>query len=207
VPARTPWRRLHRLIGPVIVLPLTIQLVTGLVLRSPEWARAALSAWPGEPPASPTAAAPAAKGPQTATLGQALNAAAAALPQARPIRIYPAQDGVMRVRMRGDEWHPLGLDNVYVSAANASVQRIVRSSEQPLSVRYLNVVYPLHLGWLPGSPSLAAALMVRGLWTLLALALAGLALSGAVQRYQTKSKSKSTTTSRRQIPCKQSQSH
>jgi hypothetical protein len=53
-------------------------------------------------------------------------------------------------------------------------------------VRYLNVVYPLHLGWLPGKPSLAATLVVRVLWTLLALALAGLAVSGAVQRFRTK---------------------
>ena len=138
-----------------------------------------------------------------ATLGQALTAAATALPQSRPIRIYPARDGVVRVRMRGDEWHPLGLDNVYVSTAGSTVQRIVRSTEQPLSVRYLNVVYPLHTAWLPGSPGVAAALVARGLWTLLALSLAALALSGAVQRFQAKSKTQKTL--RRQIECKQSQ--
>jgi len=105
--------------------------------------------------------------------------------------------------MRGDEWHPLGLDNVYVSTAGATVQRVVRSTEQPLSVRYLNVVYPLHICWLPGNPGLAAALVARGLWTLLALSLAALALTGAVQRFQAKSKTQ--TTLRRQIECKQSQ--
>ena len=190
---RTPVRRLHRLIGPVVVLPLAMMLVTGFVLRSPEWTRAALSAWsvpaaaaakPAAKPAAP--AVPVASGLPAATLGQALAAAAAALPQSRPIRVYPPRDGVVRVRMRGEEWHPLGLDNVYVSTAGATVQRIVRAAEQPLSVRYLNVVYPLHLGSLPGSPGLAGALVARVLWTLLALSLAGLALTGAVQRFRKK---------------------
>jgi uncharacterized iron-regulated membrane protein len=208
LPPRTPWRRLHRLIGPVVVLPLAIQLATGFVLRSPEWTRAALSGWAGDAPAAakPAAAkpaAPAATGLSAATLGQALTVAAAALPQSRPIRIYPPRDGVMRVRMRGDEWHPLGLDSVFVSTAGATVQRIVRAAEQPLSMRYLNVVYPLHLAWLPGNPGLAAALLARFLWTLLALALATLAVSGAVQRFQ--AKSTSTTTSRRPVQCNPSQ--
>jgi hypothetical protein len=88
--------------------------------------------------------------------------------------------------MRGDEWHPIGLNNVFVRTADASVVRIVRASEQPLTVSYLNVVYPLHIGSLPGTPGLAATLMVRVVWTLLALALAGLALTGAVQRFRTK---------------------
>jgi sulfite reductase (NADPH) flavoprotein alpha-component len=210
VPPRTTWRRLHRLIGPVVVLPLAMMFFTGFVLRSPDWTRAALSAWAGEASAASTPAAPAAPtapaagGPQTATMGQALTAAAAALPQSRPIRIYPPSKGVVRVRMRGDEWHPLGLDNVFVSIADASVQRIVRAADQPLTVRYLNVVYPLHIGWLPGRPGVAAALAIRSVWTLLALSLAGLALSGAVQRFQ--AKSRSTTTVRRQVECKQSQS-
>lgn len=189
VPPRTPWRRVHRLIGPVVVLPLAVILVTGFVLRSPDWARAVLSAWPSQAAAAPSVAAPAAppaRGPQAATLGQVLNAAAAALPQARPIRIYPPRNGEVRVRMRGDEWHPIGLNNVFVSAADASVLRIVRATEQPLTLRYLNVVYPLHIGSLPGGAGLIAALMARGLWTLLALALAGLAVSGAVQRFRTK---------------------
>ena len=186
LPPRTPWQRLHRLIGPVVVLPLAMMLATGLVLRWPDLARAALSAWPGQATAAIGLAAPGSRVPKAARRGRSLTAPAAALPQARPIRIYPARNGVVRVRMRSDEWHPIGLDYVHLSAADASVLRIVRSTEQPLTVRYLNVVYPLHIGWLPGSPGLAAALLARGLWTLLAMALAGLALSGAVQRFRTK---------------------
>lgn len=197
LPPRTPLRRLHRLIGPVVVLPVAMMLVTGFVLRSPDWTRAALSAWPAQAVAAAKPAAPAASGLPAATLGQALTAAAAALPQSRPMRLYPARDGVVRVRMRGDEWHPLGLDNVYVNTAGATVRRIVRAAEQPLTVRYLNVVYPLHLGSLPGHPGLAAALVARGLWTLLALSLAALALSGLVQRVRAKSKTQ--TTLRRQL--------
>jgi uncharacterized iron-regulated membrane protein len=188
LPPRGSWRRVHRWIGPVFVLPLAMMLSTGFVLRSPDWARSLFSLWPPAAAASPAAPAPPAAAPQVATLGQALIVAANALPQSRPIRIYPANNGVASVRMRGEEWHPLGLDRVFVNVAapDASVKRIVRASEQPLTVRYLNVVYPLHLGWLPGTPSVVATLAVRVLWTLLALALAGLAVSGAVQRFRTK---------------------
>jgi uncharacterized iron-regulated membrane protein len=184
----TQWRRVHRVIGPVFVLPLVMMLFTGFVLRSPEWASTALAVWPSAKAASPAAAAPPAGAQQVATLGQALIVAQAALPQSRPIRIYPANKGVASVRMRGEEWHPLGLDRVFVdlTKSDPSVKRIVRANEQPMTVRYLNVVYPLHLGWLPGTPSVAAALVVRVLWTLIALALAGLALTGAVQRFRTK---------------------
>lgn len=188
LPSVTPWRRVHRLVGPVAVLPVAMILVTGFVLRSPEWASALLSTKPAQAAAVPSVAAPAVTGPQAATLGQALAAASAALPQARPIRIYPPRKGEVRVRMRGDEWHPLGLNNVFVSAADASVRRIVRAAEQPLSVRYLNVVYPLHVAALPGSMGVAGALVARVLWTLLALALAGMALTGTMQRFKTKSK-------------------
>ncbi|BAL24862.1 PepSY domain-containing protein [Azoarcus sp. KH32C] len=200
LPPATPWRRVHRVIGPVFVLPVAMMLVTGFVLRSPEWASAAMSAWPGQTAAAPGVAAPAASGPQTATLGQALVAAVSALPQARPIRIYPPRNGQVRIRMRGDEWHPIGLNNVFVSASDASVLRVVRAAEQPLSVRYLNVVYPLHLGTLPGTPGLAGALVARVLWTLFALALAGLALTGAVQRFRMKAKTQ--TASRKHVECK-----
>jgi uncharacterized iron-regulated membrane protein len=184
----TQWRRVHRVIGPVFVLPLAIMLFTGFVLRSPEWAGSALAIWPSAKAASPASAAPPAGTQQVATLGQALTVAQAALPQSRPIRIYPANKGLVKVRMRGEEWHPLGLDFVFVNVAkaDASVQRIVRANEQPMTLRYLNVVYPLHLGWLPGTPSVAAALAVRVLWTLIALALAGLAITGAVQRFRKK---------------------
>jgi uncharacterized iron-regulated membrane protein len=189
LPPRTPLRRVHRVIGPWIVLPLAMMLVTGFVLRSPEWTRAALLPLVSAAPASKLAAkpaAPAATAAQPATLGQALTIAAAALPDSRPIRIYPPAGGVASVRMRGDEWHPLGLDRVFVNTADGSVKRIVRASEQPLTVRYLNVVYPLHIGWLPGNAGVAAALIARLFWTLLALSLAGLALTGAVQRMRTK---------------------
>jgi hypothetical protein len=163
-------------------------LFTGFVLRSPEWAGSALSIWPSAKAASPAAAAPTAPATQVATLGQALISAQSALPQSRPIRIYPANKGLLKVRMRGEEWHPLGLDFVFVNVAKADapVQRIVRANEQPMTLRYLNVIYPLHLGWLPGTPSVTAALAVRVLWTLIALALAGLAITGAVQRFRTK---------------------
>lgn len=190
LPSVTPWRRVHRLVGPVAVLPVAMILVTGFVLRSPEWASALLSPKPAQAAAAPSVAAPAAAGPQATTMGQALAAASAALPQTRPLRIYPPRNGQVRVRMRGDEWHPLGLNNVFVSTADGSVRRVVRADEQPLSVRYLNVVYPLHVAALPASMGVAGTVVVRVLWTLLALALAGLALTGTVQRFKAQSKQK-----------------
>jgi len=197
LPPRNTWRQVHRWLGPVFVLPLVMMLFTGFMLRSPDWARSMFALWPAAAAASPPAAAashatpaatPPAPAPQVATLGQALITATKALPQSQPIRIYPANNGVASVRMRGEEWHTLGLDRVFVNvtAPDAPVKRIVRASEQPMTVRYLNVIYPLHLGWLPGTPSVAAALAIRVVWTLLALALAGLAVSGAVQRFRTK---------------------
>jgi uncharacterized iron-regulated membrane protein len=210
-PARNPWQRVHRWVGPFAVLPIAMMLVTGFALRSPEWASAFFAALPsaaaapgGKPAtAAPAPAAATATPAQAATLGQALVAASSALPDARPIRIYPARKGVVRVRMRGTEWHPLGLTSVFVNTADASVQRVVLAADQPLGVRYLNVVYPLHLGWMPGNPGVAAAIVARVFWTLIALSLAGLALSGTVYRFRPKSQTQ--TNPRRQVECKQNQ--
>lgn len=184
LPARSPWRRWHRRIGPVVVLPLAMMLVTGFVLRSPDLARATLSTFSVEAVAAPKLASPVASPSQAVTLGHVLTAASAALPQAHPTRIYAARDGVLRVRLRSEEWHPIGLNYVYLSAADASVLRVVRSNDQPLTVRYLGIVYPLHAGWLPGRPGIAAALAARVMWTLFALSLAAMAVSGAVQRFR-----------------------
>lgn len=183
LPPGTPWRRVHRWIGPVAALPVIIMLVTGFVLRSPEWTRSVLSIWQSPAAAAPKVASTV-TGSQTVTMGQALAAASAALPEARPLRVYPPRNGEVRVRMRGEEWHPLGLNNVFVSTADTSAVRIVRAEQQPLTVRYLNIVYSLHLGAVPISLGWVGALAARVLWTLLALALAGLALTGVMQRVQ-----------------------
>lgn len=183
LPARSPWRRWHRRIGPVAILPLAMMLATGFVLRSPELARGTLTALSGEA-VTPALAAASTGDPVQATPGQALAAAAAAVPEARPTRIYAPQGGVLRVRLRSSEWNPFGLTYVHLSAADASVLRVVRAGEQPLSVRYLDVVYPLHTGWLPGHANRTVALAMRTLWTLFALSLVALAVSGAIQRFK-----------------------
>lgn len=181
---RSAWRRWHRWVGAVACVPLLALLASGFVLRSPAWAQAALSS-PGTTAAeAPRAVPPRALQAIEATLGQALAAAAAALPDARPMRIYAAKDGVVRVRLRSDEWHPNGLDNVYLHAADATLVRAVRWRELPLAARYLNLVYPLHTGWLPREAGVAAGLAWRGLWTAVALSMVWLALSGSVQRWR-----------------------
>lgn len=186
LPVRSAWRSWHRRIGPVVVLPLAMMMMTGLVLRWPEMAQAVLGGIASE--AEVVQAMQrwgALRLPRP--YGDVLKAASAALPQAQPTRIYAARDGVVRVRLRAaDEWHPIGLNYVYLRADDASVLRIVRSSDQPITVRYLGVVYPLHAGWLPGSPGVAVAFAARVLWTLFALSLAALAVSGAIQRFKGK---------------------
>lgn len=182
LPARTPWRRWHRRIGPLAMLPVGMMLMTGFLLRTPELPRAVLAGAPDRgAEADVSAATLAASAQPPASAGQLLAAAAAALPEARPVRLYAARDGVVRVRLRFDEWNPFGLNYVYVRVSDASVLRVVRASEQPASVRYLNVVYPLHAAWLPGQAGSAVSLLMRVVWTVFALSLLGLAISGAVQ--------------------------
>lgn len=181
--APSPWRRWHRRVGSFAVLPLALLLISGFVLRSPELARSTLSALAGAPASPPRTAEPLPDAPR-ATLGQALRAATAALPGAQPMRLYADVSGVVRVRLRSDEWHPNGLNYVYLRADNASLLRTTTWRELPLAARYPNVIYPLHIGWLPGSSSAPAAVAMRVLWTSFALSLAWLALSGALQRWR-----------------------
>jgi len=182
---RTPLRRWHRRVGAVAALPLLVMLGSGFVLATPELARAVLA--PLDPrPAAPLpqeAASPAATiSAPVASLGQALAAASQALPGARPTRVYAARDGLVRVRLRGDEWNPYGMHNVYLRAADAQVQTLLRPQDLPLQTLYLNVVYPLHAGWLPGRAGAAAGVTMRLLWTGVALALVWMTLSGAWSR-------------------------
>lgn len=178
----SPWRRWHRRIGVLAALPLAMILVTGFVLLSPELTRASLSLLGGPPPPPPRAEV--ASGTPRATLGHALRMASAAMPGAQPTRLYATSADVLRMRMRSDEWHPNGLNDVYLRSDNAAVQRTTTWRELPLAARYPNIIYPLHIGWLPGSASVVGAIVMRTLWTAIALSLAWLALSGSVQHWR-----------------------
>jgi uncharacterized iron-regulated membrane protein len=182
LPARSSWRLWHRRVGPVALLPVGMMLTTGFLLRTPELPRAVLAGAPGPAVAAAVSLAVPVAGIQApASAGQVLAAAAAALPEARPTRLYAARDGVLRVRLRVDEWNPFGLNYVYVGASDARVLRVVRTHEQPLAVRYLNVVYPLHAAWLPGHAGPVVSTVMRGLWTLFALSMIVMTISGAAQ--------------------------
>lgn len=186
LPARTPWRRWHRRIGPVALLPVAAMLATGFLLRTPELPQALLAGPADAAATAPHAAPPDAADAPIATPGRWLAAAAAALPDARPIRLYAARQGVVRVRLRVDEWNPYGMHHVYLRANDAAVLRVVRAREQPASFRWLDVVYPLHAGWLPGHAPPAVGLAMRALWTAAALSLLALAITGVVQRFTQK---------------------
>jgi hypothetical protein len=180
LPTRSQLRRWHRAIGALAMLPLVIVFATGFVLSWPEFARYALSGWTAVAPAAPTLAGGNTAAP--ASWGDMLVTASSALPHARPTRIYSARSGVVRVRLHAGEWNRFGLNDVYVRADVASVLRVVRSSEQPIAVRYIDFVYPIHSAWLPGEPSAAWRLVMRALWTIVGVSLAAMALSGAAQR-------------------------
>lgn len=175
LPPRTPLRRWHRRLGPWLLAPVTAVLCTGFLLRTPELPRAVLGGVPERPRAAQAPAGP------PASAGRWLQAGAAALPHARPTRLYAPRDGVVRLRLRAGEWNPYGLHDVYLDAASAAVLRVVRADEQPPAVRYLDVVYPLHTAWLPGDAGPVATLLLRLLWSAGALGLAALAVSGAAQ--------------------------
>lgn len=179
-----PWRRWHRRVGAVAALPLSVMLATGLVLRSPELARSLLANVDGGARAAEVAPPQAPDTMPPASAGTVLSAAARALPDARPVRLYAAHAGVVRVRMHADEWNLYGMHNVYVRAADAAVLRVVRPQDLPPQARYLDVIYPLHAGWLLGQLGATAGLLARVLWTLLALSLAWMAVSGAWSRWR-----------------------
>lgn len=176
--APTPWRHWHRRVGIVMYAPLLVTLATGFVLSWPEAVRPTLALMAGESRfKAPVANAP--KVPaQALSPGQALEVGAAQLPGAVPTRLYAAKAGSYRLRLRADEWHPNGLNSVYLSAHGGAVLRIVHWRELPLSTRYANVVYPLHIGWLPGSPTTSAAVALRLVLSASAVALVWLVLSG-----------------------------
>lgn len=80
------------------------------------------------------------------------------------------------------------MHHVYLRAADAAVLSIVRAHEQPPSLRWLDVVYPLHAGWLPGHAPPAIGLAMRALWTAVALSLPVLALGDAAQLFASKAR-------------------
>lgn len=170
-------RRWHRRIGIVAVLPLALLFATAAALSWPGAARTLIVALGGQPAVDPPAAPPASRlAPVSA--GQAMLNAAAALPEARPQRLYRQAPGLLRLRLRGEEWHPYGLSQVFVAEQGGAVLAVRDARQLPLVERYVNVVFSLHAGALPPWGNTAMALLMRLAWTALALALTAMLLTG-----------------------------
>jgi uncharacterized iron-regulated membrane protein len=175
--APTVQRRWHRNVGIVMMVPLLSTLATGLFLSWPELIRRPIAAFPGQSRFVPPTAAPSVTSKLAISPGKALEIGASQLPTALPTRLYAAKAGVYRLRLRTDEWHPNGLNSVYVDA-QSNVLRVVLWRELPLSASYTNLVYPLHIGWLPMSSNMPTTIVLRVVWTLIAAALIWMVVSG-----------------------------
>jgi uncharacterized iron-regulated membrane protein len=170
-------RRWHRRVGIVAVLPLTLLFGTAAMLSWPGAMRTLIVMLGGEAATQPPVA-PARPDLPAVTAGQALLSAAAVLPEARPQRLYRQAPGLLRLRLRGDEWHPYGLSQVFVAEQGGVVLAVRDGRQLPLVERYVNVIFSLHAGAVPPGGSPALALLMRLAWTALALALAALLLTG-----------------------------
>lgn len=170
-------RRWHRRIGIVAVLPLALLFSTATVLSWPGTVRTLIVALGGQPAVAPPVA-PAISALPRVSAGQALLSAAAALPEARPQRLYRQAPGLLRVRLRGEEWHPYGLSQVFLAEQGGAVLAVRDGRHLPLVERYVNVIFSLHAGAVPAWGGPATALLMRLAWTALALALAAMLLTG-----------------------------
>jgi len=170
-------RRWHRRIGIVAVLPLTLLFGTAAALSWPGAVRTLIVALGGQPvTASPGALPTSNLAPISA--GQALVIGAAALPEAVPQRLYRQAPGLLRLRLRGEEWHPYGLSQVFVAEQGGAVLAVRDGRQLPLVERYVNVIFSLHAGAVPSWGGPVTALLMRLAWTALALALAAMLLTG-----------------------------
>lgn len=170
-------RRWHRRVGIVAVLPLALLFGTAALLSWPGAVRAVIVALGGQAGLAPPAA-PARTDLPAVSAGQALLSAAAVLPEAGPQRLYRQAPGLLRLRLRGEEWHPYGLSQVYVAEQGGAVLAVRDARQLPLAERYVNVIFSLHSGALPPGCGSALAVLMRLAWTALALALAAMLLTG-----------------------------
>lgn len=170
-------RRWHRRIGIVAVLPLALLFGTAAMLSWPGAVRTVIVALGGQASVPPPVA-PAPAGRPSVSAGQALLSAAAMLPEASPQRLYRQAPGLLRLRLRGEEWHPYGLSQVFVAEQGGAVLAVRDGRQLPLVERYVNVIFSLHSGAVPPGGGLVLAVLMHLAWTALALSLAALLLTG-----------------------------
>jgi uncharacterized iron-regulated membrane protein len=171
--ARRPGYNLHRFVGWLSALLLSVIALSGTSLVYPEVSTRVLESVFGaasqKKVKSQVADAP------TISFDQAVEAAQGALPGARVTRISPPakKDAPLVVRVRfPEETHPYGQSNVYLDAYSGKVLRADDARKAAQSQQLLNLRYPLHIGQWGGRVSqilhfiaglLPAVLYVTGL--------------------------------------------
>ncbi len=165
---RASWKRqvwdLHNLGGFFFYLPLLLLSLSGAYYAyEPAYASvvAALTGGPAElaPPKARNSDTP------RRTLDEIQASALRALPDAEPsMIIFPARRGepfTLRLR-RPSDLHRIGMNWVYVDPGTAQVLRVDRFDQQPLGVKVIRLMTPLHYGTIGG-------LATRILWVVAGL--------------------------------------
>jgi uncharacterized iron-regulated membrane protein len=142
---RTP-RELHRALGIVAALLLSLEAFTGLWLAFPQTMRGAVTAVAGAPEDVRPARGAREKSQSRATLADLMAAAHSAIPDGfvREIRM-PEGNGNATIRMwRASDFRILGNNVVYVSGATGRVLAVDRYAERSGSNRFVQAVAALH---------------------------------------------------------------
>lgn len=178
VKLRAGWRRtnydLHNVVGVFAAAFLCLSAFTGIHLvfnASFERAVNRLTATPQRPP--PPASAPATGG-RPVSLDEVLRRAEGVWPGGRTTWVYPPANEsaafMVRRRLPGES-HPNGKSFVYVDQFTGEVLRAESALAAPAAARFINALYPLHIGVMGGSAT-------RLLQVLVGLTPAALLLSG-----------------------------
>jgi uncharacterized iron-regulated membrane protein len=145
--ARRPGYNLHRFVGWISALMLSVIALSGASLVYPEVStrvlESALGSSPQEKPKSKFVDS------EMVSFDKAVETAKQTLPGARVTRISPPakKDAPLVVRVRfPEETHPFGQSNVYLDAYSGKVLRADDARRVAQSQQLLNLRYPLHIG-------------------------------------------------------------
>jgi uncharacterized iron-regulated membrane protein len=175
------WQRvtfdLHRAGGFWTLVFVLVTSVTGAALVFYEaagvvvnWITASQLEQPVPPPSVPLS------GAAPVPLEAALQAAAAELPELKPVYIYPPLEEEAPIGIRGrlpGELHPNGRSFVYVDQYSGAPVQVWNALQAGRGDRIRNTLYPIHIGRFGGTA-------MRILYVILGLAPAALAVTGTI---------------------------
>ena len=200
--SRARWKRknydLHKLIGFASALVLVLVSFTGAYYAFPQEYKTTAAALLGPsanwtPPKLSQVPDP----DHRETLDRLLTIAQTQMPEAQLRTVSfpkkPHEPVTVRLKLPSD-WSRQGNQLVYLNPYSTAVVKLERHAEQPLSVRFIRSMGPLHFGTFGGHP-------IRILWMLVGFAMPGLFVTGVLMywnRYLSKQwarvRSRSTAT-------------